>query len=55
MLNKALRYAHKNEHVDRLVLVHVCDSQTNVPPLLSEAHFILDHIYPKIKLDLVSG
>eukprot|EP00743_Colponemidia_sp_Colp-15_P003881 GILK01004188.1.p1 GENE.GILK01004188.1~~GILK01004188.1.p1 ORF type:complete len:685 (+),score=76.45 GILK01004188.1:80-2056(+) len=53
VLNKAIIYAHDNELCDRVVFVHAYDKEENIPKYLEENHYILDHIYPRLKLDLL--
>jgi len=52
ILNKAVLYAHNNELCDRVKIVHFYDKEENIPKHLLENHFILDHLYPKIQIDL---
>jgi amino acid transporter len=53
ILNKAVLYAHQNELCNSIVLVHVYESENFIPQHLKENHYIIDHVYPKIKIDLV--
>jgi len=53
ILNKAVHYAHSNELCDRIKICHVYEKEEDIPPHLEENHYILDHIYPKIQIDLV--
>jgi len=53
VLNKAVLYAHENEMCDNIKLVHVYSDENEIPSQLKENHYIIDHMYPKIKIDLV--
>jgi amino acid transporter len=52
IINKAILYAHHNEHIDRVKLIHLYETESQVPRHLVENHYILDHLYPKIQIDL---
>jgi len=52
ILNKAVLYAHHNEHIDRIKLIHLYELEEQIPRHLVENHYILDHLYPKIQIDL---
>jgi len=53
VLNKAILYVRNNEDCAWIRIIHVYDSEANIPPtLITNAH-ILDECYPKIKIDLV--
>ena len=52
ILNKAVLYSHNNELSDRIKIIHFYEK--DIPKLLVENHFILDHLYPKIQIDLVN-
>jgi hypothetical protein len=54
ILNKAVLYAHHNEHIDHIKLIHLYQEEDQIPRHLVENHYILDHLYPKIQIDLVS-
>lgn len=53
VLNKALLYAHDNELCDTVIIAHVFNetSPKNIIESLRENLYILDHIYPKMKVD----
>jgi hypothetical protein len=53
MLNKAILYIHNNERCDRIKIIHVYEEEAGIPPQLTENHYILDHVFPKIQIDLV--
>lgn len=53
ILNKAVLYAHQNEMCDHIKLVHIYKDESDIPSQLKENHYIIDHMYPKIKIDLV--
>ena len=55
ILNKAILYARDNECCDHLIIVHVCqDKNSSIPEILRKNLNLLDHIYPKIKIDLLN-
>lgn len=57
ILNKAILYARDNELCDRLIIAHVFDPQlagtSELRKRLKENLYILDHVYPKMKVDLL--
>jgi len=53
VLNKAILYVRENELTDSLKLVHVYESDDKIPPNLINHVTVLDHIYPKLRIDLV--
>jgi len=53
VLNKAILYVRENELTDSLKLVHVYESDDKIPPNLVNHVTVLDHIYPKLRIDLV--
>jgi hypothetical protein len=53
VLNKAVLYAHHNEMCDHIKLIHIFKEDSEIPAQLKENHYIIDHMYPKIKIDLV--
>lgn len=44
----------ENEITNCLKIVHVYEEERGIPPNLEERVRILDQIYPKLKIDLVS-
>ena len=59
ILNKAILYARDNELCDRVIVAHVYNRQSNpndyqdIPNRLKENLTVLDHVYPKMKVDLL--
>ncbi|TPX32195.1 hypothetical protein SmJEL517_g04663 [Synchytrium microbalum] len=54
VLNKALRYMDTNESATaHMKVVHMFEDEATIPPSLEFNIYILDHVYPKIKVDLV--
>ena len=61
ILNEAALYARDNENCDHMIICHVVDSSrssrerenNNIPKRLSENLTLLDHMYPKMKIDLL--
>jgi len=62
ILNKAVLYARDNELCDRLIITHVYNpndssstshESSNVPERLKENLSLLDHMYPKTKIDIL--
>lgn len=54
ILNKAILYTRENELMDRLIICHVHRAgETSVSERLQENMILLDHMYPKIKMDLL--
>ena len=59
ILNDAALYARDNENCDHMIICHVVDSLSprergsNIPKRLSENLSLLDHMYPKMKIDLM--
>jgi len=52
-LNKAVLYCYTNEHIDCIKFVHFYDNEDNIPLHLEENHYIIDHMYPKVQIDLL--
>jgi len=56
ILNKAILYTRDNELIDRLIICHVHEQSSGshlVGERLKENLLLLDHMYPKIKMDLL--
>jgi len=57
ILNKALLYARDNELCDRIIIAHIYNPiqaiNSEIRSRLKENLHILDHIYPKMKVDLL--
>jgi len=53
-LNRAALYALRNEQSDRLIVVHVFDDLSDVPPLLAEHLRQIDHLYPQLRIDFLA-
>lgn len=54
VMNKAIQYIKKNEDTGCVKLIHFYQNIENIPEDLETNHRILDEIYPKIQIDLVS-
>lgn len=57
LLNKAVLYVKANEQTQRLIMVHVAKDVNDVDRKLRENVYLLDSIYPKLRIDflLVKG
>jgi hypothetical protein len=55
ILNKAVMYCQKNEPTGNIKIIHLYQSLQDIPKHFEANHSILDEIYPKIQIDLVSG
>uniref|UniRef100_A0A6B2L8P6 Amino acid permease/ SLC12A domain-containing protein n=1 Tax=Arcella intermedia TaxID=1963864 RepID=A0A6B2L8P6_9EUKA len=53
VLNKALMYVRENESSNRLTVVHAYEHESLIPPNLKANVKFLDHLYPKIRVDLL--
>ncbi|RKO89608.1 amino acid transporter [Blyttiomyces helicus] len=53
VLNKAVLYVKANEPTKRIIFVHCYDDESAIPQNLEAHCHILDHIFPKIQIDLV--
>jgi amino acid transporter len=54
LLNKAVLYVRENELTDRLKIVHIFQDESEIPPKLVTHVEILDEMYPKLRLDLIT-
>lgn len=54
ILNKAIMYCQKNEPTGNIKIIHLYQSLEDIPKHFEANHSILDEIYPKIQIDLVS-
>ncbi|CAM9785298.1 unnamed protein product [Chrysoparadoxa australica] len=57
VINKAVLYVKENEQTQRLLVVHCCDDPEASAPVikkLSEHIEMFDHIYPRIKISLLT-
>eukprot|EP00003_Mantamonas_plastica_P024734 TRINITY_DN4674_c0_g1_i3.p1 TRINITY_DN4674_c0_g1~~TRINITY_DN4674_c0_g1_i3.p1 ORF type:complete len:143 (+),score=38.05 TRINITY_DN4674_c0_g1_i3:33-461(+) len=53
VLNKAILYVRENELTDSMYIAHVYKEESKIPSMLREHVRMLDHCYPKIRIDLV--
>ena len=55
ILNKAILYARDNENCASLIIAHICskDEKNEIKVRLKENLLVLDHMYPKMKIDLL--
>ena len=56
ILNKALLYSKYNELCDQIIICNMRESDTKIgkiQKILKENMFVLDHLYPKTKIDLL--
>jgi hypothetical protein len=54
ILNKAIMYCQNNEPTGNIKIIHLYQSLEDIPKHFEANHSILDEIYPKIQIDLVS-
>ncbi len=54
LLNKAVLYVRENELTDRMKIIHVYKEESQIPEKLVRHVEILDEMYPKLRLDLVT-
>lgn len=54
IMNKAVLYVRENEQTSRMAMVHVYDPEVGVPANLERHVSLLDAIYPKLRIDLVT-
>uniref|UniRef100_A0A6B2L0G0 Amino acid permease/ SLC12A domain-containing protein n=1 Tax=Arcella intermedia TaxID=1963864 RepID=A0A6B2L0G0_9EUKA len=52
VLNKALMYVRDNESSNTLTVVHAYEEEKDIPPNLVRNVEFLDHLYPKIRVNL---
>jgi len=53
VLNKAMMYVRENESTSRLTVVHAYEDENDIPKNLKSNVEFLDHLYPKIRVDLL--
>jgi amino acid transporter len=53
-LNKAVLYVRENELTERMKICHVYRTEEEIPPRLVHHVEILDEMYPKLRIDLVT-
>ncbi|KAJ3284672.1 hypothetical protein HK104_009826 [Borealophlyctis nickersoniae] len=53
VLNKAVLYVQENETTMHMYIVHMYEDESQIPPNLEANCRTLDHIYPKIQMDLI--
>lgn len=54
MMNKAIQYIKKNEHTGQIKFVYLYEHLDDIPEELEVNHRMLDEVYPKIQIDLVT-
>jgi len=54
VLNKAALYVLKNEQTNRLLVVHVYEDPSAIPPELAEHLQTIDHLYPQLRVDFLA-
>jgi hypothetical protein len=54
VLNKAALYVLKNEQTNRMLVVHVYDDESKIPPELAEHLSTIDHVYPQLRVDFLA-
>jgi len=53
-LNRAALYVLENEQTNRMVVVHVFDREEKIPLDLAEHLNIIDHLYPRLRIDFMA-
>jgi len=53
-LNQAILYVLANEQTSRLKVVHVYQSEEQIPPDLAGRLKLIDHLYPQLRVDFVA-
>ena len=53
-MNKAVLYVRENEQTHRMTMVHCYDQESAVPLDLARKVALLDAIYPKLRIDLLT-
>lgn len=53
-LNKAALYVMQNELTTGLIVVHVYQDEKNIPPQLVNQLKIIDHLYPRLRIDFLA-
>ncbi|MEZ4417054.1 MAG: APC family permease [Gemmatimonadota bacterium] len=53
-LNQAALYVLDNEQTTRLKVVHVYDDEGGIPPQLAEHLRLIDHLYPRLRIDFLA-
>ncbi len=53
-LRRAIEYVLDNEHTNNLLVVHVYDDESKIPPQLAQQLRTLDEIFPEIRIDFVA-
>ena len=53
-LNQAALYVQDNEQTSRLKVVLVYDEEHEIPPDLAEHLRVIDHLYPRLRIDFVA-
>jgi len=52
-LNRAALYVQANEQTKRMIVVHVYQDETEIPPNLAEDLRQIDRLYPELRIDFV--
>jgi hypothetical protein len=53
-LNRAALYVLENEQTQRLLVVHIYEDESNIPPTLAEHLKTIDRLYPQLRVDFVA-
>ena len=53
-LNQAALYVQDNEQTSRLKVVYAYDDENEIPPDLAEHLRVIDHLYPRLRIDFVA-
>eukprot|EP01006_Ploeotia_vitrea_P041877 TRINITY_DN66583_c13_g2_i1.p1 TRINITY_DN66583_c13_g2~~TRINITY_DN66583_c13_g2_i1.p1 ORF type:complete len:781 (-),score=393.03 TRINITY_DN66583_c13_g2_i1:1558-3858(-) len=51
VMNKAILYIRENEQTRHVLIVHVCEKESDVPSHFAEHVQVLDALYPKVQVD----
>jgi len=53
-LNRAALYVRANEQTRRMIVVHVFEQESDIPPALAETLKQIDQLYPDLRIDFVA-
>ncbi|MAV90855.1 MAG: amino acid permease [Bdellovibrionaceae bacterium] len=53
VLNQAALYVLNNEQTRRLIVVHVFETEADIPKTLAPQLYTIDHLYPELKIDFI--
>ncbi|HEB88533.1 MAG TPA: APC family permease [Deltaproteobacteria bacterium] len=53
-LNQAALYVLDNEQTSRLMVVHVYEDESQIPPDLADHLKLIDHLYPQLRIDFLA-